>query len=97
MKILHAVEFYPPSVGGAQTVVQQISERLAARGHEVTVVTSHLDARAAETLHGVGIVSFRASGNLVNGLRGEIDRYRDYVRHAARRRRDGVCGAAVDL
>ena len=40
MKILHTVEYYAPSVGGAQEVVRQISERMVQRGHQVTVATT---------------------------------------------------------
>ncbi len=42
MNILHTSEFYSPGVGGEQEVVKQLSERLAARGHEVTVATTRL-------------------------------------------------------
>jgi glycogen synthase len=38
MKILHTVEFYSPSTGGAQEVVKQLSERMAEKGHVVTVI-----------------------------------------------------------
>lgn len=40
MKILHTVEFYEPSVGGAQEVIKQISLQLVKRGHEVTSILS---------------------------------------------------------
>ena len=47
MKILHTVEYYSPSVGGAQEVVRQVSEQLTRRGHTVTVATSfHPDRHA---------------------------------------------------
>jgi len=42
VNILHTVEFYSPSVGGAQEVVRQISELLVKRGHDVTVATMSL-------------------------------------------------------
>ncbi len=80
MKILHAVEFYYPSVGGAQAVVQQVSERLAARGHEVTVATSYVPGRSQEIHRGVRIVPFHVTGNAVRGMRGELERYQEFVR-----------------
>ena len=80
MKILHAVEFYEPSVGGAQEVVRQISTRLAKRGHEVTVATSFDDRRTNEAIDGVRIQSFRVTGNAVRGIQGEVDAYRRFVR-----------------
>lgn len=80
MKILHAVEFYYPSVGGAQAVVQQISECLAARGHEVTVATSYVPERSENIHRGVKIVPFGVTGNTVRGMRGEVERYQEFVR-----------------
>jgi len=79
MRILHAVEFYSPSVGGAQEVVRQISRRLAARGHDVTVATSADPRRRDACSEGVAVVPFAVSGNRVNGLEGDIEAYRRFV------------------
>jgi glycosyltransferase involved in cell wall biosynthesis len=79
MKILHTVEFYHPSTGGAQEVVRRISERLAERGHEVTVATTDLKERGISTLNGVQIQGFKISGNAVHGCGGDTERYRDWV------------------
>jgi glycosyltransferase involved in cell wall biosynthesis len=75
MRILHTVEFYSPSVGGAQEVVRQISEQLARRGHEVTVATTRLPERSGSMLNGVRIEGFSISGNAVRGYTGEPDAY----------------------
>jgi glycosyltransferase involved in cell wall biosynthesis len=80
VRILHTVEFYAPSVGGAQEVVKQVSERLAARGHQVTVATTRLAQRTFDELNGVRIEGFAVSGNAVRGMTGEVDRYREFVR-----------------
>jgi glycosyltransferase involved in cell wall biosynthesis len=40
MRILHIIQSYPPARGGAETHFHEISRWLAARGHQVTVVTS---------------------------------------------------------
>ncbi len=80
LRILHTVEFYAPSVGGAQEVVRQVSTRLAARGHDVTVATTRLPQRTSRELDGVRIEEFDVSGNAVRGMRGEVDRYRAFVR-----------------
>jgi glycosyltransferase involved in cell wall biosynthesis len=40
LRILLVCHYYPPHVGGIETVVQAEAERLVARGHEVTVLTS---------------------------------------------------------
>lgn len=79
MNILHTVEFYFPSMGGAQEVVRQISERLAARGHNVTVATTRLKNRETRLLNGVRIEEFDISGNAVAGLHGEMGRYQRFL------------------
>lgn len=80
MKILFCVEFYYPSIGGAQEVVRQIAERLAASGHDVTVATSWLQQRSSDIINGVKVVGFKVSGNQVRGLSGEVDVYREFIR-----------------
>ncbi len=80
MRILHTVEFYHPHIGGAERVVQRISEGLVRRGHEVAVATSWDPARAGDRLNGVQIVPFRIRGNYVRGMTGEVSRYQDWLR-----------------
>jgi glycosyltransferase involved in cell wall biosynthesis len=79
MRILHTVEFYHPSTGGAQEVVRRVSEGLVARGHEVTVATTDLKERGSSTLNRVEIRGFKVSGNAVRGCAGETERYRDFL------------------
>jgi len=79
MKILHTVEFYSPSVGGAQEVVKQISEHLVKRRHEVTVATTKLPHRTSSSINGVHIEEFDISGNAVRGFRGETSRYQQFL------------------
>lgn len=79
MKLLFCVEFYYPSIGGAQEVVRQLGERLAARGHEVTVASTTLLERTHDSHNGVRILSFNVSGNLVHGLAGEVENYRKFL------------------
>ena len=40
MKILHVIQRYWPYTGGSERHLQEISERLARRGHQVTVLTT---------------------------------------------------------
>jgi glycosyltransferase involved in cell wall biosynthesis len=80
MKILHTVEFYSPSKGGAQEVVRQISEELVKRGHEVTVATAKLAERKNPILNGVRIEEFAIAGNSVRGCAGEVTRYQEFLR-----------------
>jgi L-malate glycosyltransferase len=79
LRILHCVEFYHPSPGGAQAVVRQISKELVRRGNSVTVATTRLPERRERELNGVRIVEFDVSGNAVRGLKGEVDRYRRFA------------------
>lgn len=79
MKILHCVESYFPSKGGMQEVVKQLSERLVAMGHDVTVATRKISERDFTEKNGVKIIDFEISGNLVAGIEGEKEKYRDFL------------------
>jgi glycosyltransferase involved in cell wall biosynthesis len=79
MKILHTVEFYYPSIGGMQEVVRQLSERLVAKGHEVTIATTKLSEREGDMLKGVHIKEFAISGNAVRGLKGDVGAYERFL------------------
>jgi glycosyltransferase involved in cell wall biosynthesis len=79
MNILHTVEFYSPSVGGAQEVVKQISEQLVKLGHSVTVATTKIDSRKNCEINGVHIEEFNLSGNAVFGYKGEAGRYQQFL------------------
>lgn len=80
MKILHAVEFYQPSLGGAQEVIRQISERLVQLGHDVTVATTDMAARDSLVINGVKIAPFKVSGNYSTGMTGELEKYRHFLK-----------------
>jgi len=79
MKILHTVESYLPSRHGMSEVVRQLSERLAAKGHQVTVATRKDPARFDKLINGVEIVEFDVSGNITEGIQGEYDRYIQFL------------------
>ncbi len=79
MRILHTVEFYYPSMGGAQEAVRHLSERMVQKGHDVTVATSYLEDREDFIHNGVKIKQFKASGNQALGLKGDVDAYRDFL------------------
>lgn len=79
-RILLCCENYPPSVGGVQEVMRQIAERLAAKGHAVTVATSPHPKRPAEAIrNGVRVVSFAVTGNRVNGMSGSVAQYQAFL------------------
>lgn len=79
MNILHTVEYYEPSKGGAQEVVRQLSERMVGYGHNVTVATTMLPDRREETINGVKIKEFNLSGNKVRGYKGDIEGYKRFL------------------
>jgi len=80
LKILHTVEFYHPHVGGSESVVQQLSERLVKRGHKVTVATTKLPERKVRGLNGVEIEEFDVRGSLARGfMGGDVARYREFL------------------
>jgi len=81
MRILFCCEYYYPSIGGVQVVIQQLAERFAARGHDVTVATRRLISRKSSELNGVHIKEFSVFGNWVSGMKGEVKKYQEYVQN----------------
>jgi len=79
MKILHTVEFYEPFKGGAQEVVRQLSERMDAMGHDVTVATTKLKERKSKVINGVKIEEFDITGNEVRGYMGDTESYKKFL------------------
>jgi glycosyltransferase involved in cell wall biosynthesis len=79
MNILHTVEFYSPSVGGSQAVVQYVSNELVRRGHRVTVATTRLPNRTADRIDGVRVVGFDVAGNAAYGCRGDVAGYQQFL------------------
>jgi glycosyltransferase involved in cell wall biosynthesis len=75
LRIAHCVESYAPALGGMPEVVKQLSERLAALGHRVTVLTSPHPDRQADRMNGVEVREFALSGNAVDGITGEAAAY----------------------
>jgi L-malate glycosyltransferase len=81
MRILHTAGTYSPSLDGVAEVVRNISERLAQRGHDVHVATASVGSQSSYAeMYGVHVHRFRVKGNLALGMRGEVGRYRDFVR-----------------
>jgi len=66
LRIVHVSPSYAPLVGGAERLLQSVSERLAKRGHDVTVLTS-------DSATMLDFVSRRGAGlprrEMVNGVR----------------------------
>ena len=74
MRILHITPQFYPATGGAELYTKEISERLAQRGHDVTVLTTDSDGGSpttAEVINGVTVSRFMPPGklhDLINGL-----------------------------
>ncbi len=79
MKLLFCCESYWPHRGGVQEVMRQIAERMAALGHDVGVATRVHPDRKTDIHNGVRIHAFDVTGNLVTGIRGEVDHYREFL------------------
>jgi glycosyltransferase involved in cell wall biosynthesis len=68
LRILATVERYAPAIGGAERVVQRVTEGLAAHGHDVHVLTG--GSPAEFELAGVHVHRVPLAGNEVRGIRG---------------------------
>lgn len=55
MRVLHWVDCYPPYRGGTETVAERLATAMAARGHEVTVVTGTHEG-LADRNHEKGVI-----------------------------------------
>lgn len=61
MRIFMIAPYFYPEIGGAEFAAYEVSRRLAARGHRVTVVTKHFgELPPREVLHGVEVHRVRA-------------------------------------
>lgn len=83
MKILHTVESYLPARHGMSEVVRQVSERLVARGHEVTVLTGHHPERTTTRIAGVEVKSFAVHGKSAMGVTGDVQGYQQFLLDAS--------------
>jgi glycosyltransferase involved in cell wall biosynthesis len=77
MRLLATVERYWPAIGGAERVVQRVAEGLAARGHEVHVLTG--GAREDLEVGGVHVHRVPVSGNEARGIDGDAAAVTDTI------------------
>ena len=66
MRILHVTHNYHPVVGGAELMMKHISEGLAKRGHQVTILTSN--APSAEAYVNSRIKTLTSGVEIINGV-----------------------------
>jgi glycosyltransferase involved in cell wall biosynthesis len=67
LKILQLASFYTPTIGGMETVLQDLSEGLVASGDEVTVLCSSPNVhRADEIVRGVRVRRLSSLGKLLS-------------------------------
>jgi glycosyltransferase involved in cell wall biosynthesis len=69
MRILHCLHNYHPARGGAENLMKDVSERLAARGHEVTVLAAN--SWSVEDFYepGRGLDLMEPGESVINGVR----------------------------
>jgi glycosyltransferase involved in cell wall biosynthesis len=80
VRVLLTVQAYRPTFGGSEEVVRNIAIRLAKRGHSVTVATGSDPRRPSDVVvDQVRVVSFAVSGNFTRGIRGDQERYVEFV------------------
>lgn len=72
MRVAVISEFYHPNIGGAERVSRAIAEAAAGSGLETHVITSGNEA-GCELINGVEVHRFNITGNLVKGIKGEIN------------------------
>jgi glycosyltransferase involved in cell wall biosynthesis len=79
MRILHITPYYHPAMGGAETHAREISERLALRGHDVSVLTMNSrrapgstsePLRETEVINGVAVHRFNPLDRLQDVFNG---------------------------
>lgn len=80
LNIAHCVEAYAPAPGGMAEVVRQLSERMASKGHRVTVLTSAHPDRPYGERNGVTVKGFVVRGNAVDGITGDTEAYLEALR-----------------
>lgn len=70
MKILQVLTYYRPHTSGLTIYVERVSKALAARGHQVTVLTSRFDPRTPrdEVADGVRVVRVPVAARVSKGV-----------------------------
>jgi glycosyltransferase involved in cell wall biosynthesis len=81
LRVLATVERYAPAIGGAERVVQRVAEGLAARGHEVHVLTGGESGESE--LGGVTVHRLPLSGNEARGVHGDPASVTDTIARVA--------------
>ena len=76
---LHTVEVYLLARHGMSEVVRQIYERLAAKGHEVTVATNDITQRTTETFNGERVSGFNVQAKSAVGIWGDVEGYQRFL------------------
>src|SRR5204863_6793686 len=66
VKILHVPHAYHPVIGGTETICKRVSEMIAARGHDVRVLTT--DVGAVQAYYEFGVRRIDRGDELIGGL-----------------------------
>lgn len=81
MNILLCCEHFHPSVGGVQKTIYELGLRFVLKGHKVLVATSWSADRQESSVDGIDILGFKVYGNAASGMKGEIERYHNFLIH----------------
>ncbi|MDD3031983.1 MAG: hypothetical protein PHF16_06395 [Atribacterota bacterium] len=66
MKIIQAVSYYPPHIGGVENVSREIAERMAKKGYQVEIFTSDIGCRRGKLESGKNLKYITCqAGNLL--------------------------------
>jgi glycosyltransferase involved in cell wall biosynthesis len=75
VKILHLTDHYPPALGGIETHVAALAAHQAARGDDVSVLTSTTATADGRHCPDDGPVQVRRAGSVLEGLRVDFQGY----------------------
>lgn len=72
MKIIHVCERFPPSIGGVENYVYNLSQELSSSGHDITVLSSDIISKSGNSIVRGGKSYERLNNNL------DVYRFRTY-------------------
>lgn len=79
IKILFCSEYYYPKLGGVQNHIRLITKYLPKNKFNIDIATSYDSCRKKKIIDGNKINEFKIQGNLVNGYKGKIREYQDFL------------------
>ncbi|MCX8042728.1 MAG: glycosyltransferase, partial [Desulfobacterota bacterium] len=78
-RILICCDYFWPSVGGVEALVEDLGVRLRDKGYAVAFAVRHIPEREELVRHGITIHQFACNGDLYGGLTGDIQGYQQFL------------------